>query len=73
MRNKFMAKELCMYINHSKAVPDSTTLRIALHQLTRPSAVSTDPDCTCSRARSMEEKLTGVLIILSILALILTL
>jgi hypothetical protein len=67
-----MEKEIYMSVNHSKVVPDSNNLRLWLHQLTRPSAVPTGPDCTFSRTRSTEEKLTGVLIILSILALILT-
>lgn len=67
-----MTKELCMFGNHSKVLPDSNNLRLALHQLTRPSTVSAGQDCTFSHARSIEEKLTGVLIILSILALILT-
>lgn len=62
-----------MFGSHSKVLPDSNNLRLALHQLlTRPSTVSAVPDCTFSRGRSTEEKLTGILIILSILALILT-
>jgi hypothetical protein len=68
-----MTKELCMSGSHSKALLNSNNLRLSLHPLTRPSALSAGPDCTFSRARSTEEKLTGVLIILSILALILTL
>lgn len=61
-----------MFANHSKLFPDSNSLRLAVSQITRHSDASEAPDRTCSPVRSAEEKLTGVLIILSILALILT-
>jgi hypothetical protein len=67
-----MEKELRMFANHSKLFPDINSLRPVVNQLTRPSSFSAGPDWTCSHVRSTEEKLTGVLIILSILALILT-
>jgi hypothetical protein len=62
-----------MFLNHSKSFPYVNALRLAVNHPTQSSTVPTDPDCAFSRARSAEEKLTGVLIILSILALILTL
>lgn len=68
-----MAKELSMFANHSKAFPDINSLRLAVSQIIRHADASATPDRTCSPVRSAEEKLTGVLIILSILALILTL
>ena len=61
-----------MFANHSKLFPDINSLRPVVNQLTCPSDVAAGQDCTCSPVRSTEEKLTGVLIILSILALILT-
>ncbi len=61
-----------MFANRSKLFPDSNTLRLILNPLSRHSAVPAGPDYTGSHLRSREEKLTGVLIILSILALILT-
>jgi hypothetical protein len=61
-----------MFGSLAKVLPDNNTLRLAMHQLTRPSTVSAGQGGTFSRARSTEEKLTGILIILSILALILT-
>jgi hypothetical protein len=68
----YLEKELCMFSNQSKLFPDSNTLRLILNQLSRNSAAPAGPDYTGSHLRSREEKLTGVLIILSILALILT-
>jgi hypothetical protein len=67
-----MKKGVRMFINHSKLCADSNSLRLAVNRMTRPSALTAHPDCTCSPVRSREEKLTVVLIILSILALILT-
>ena len=61
-----------MFANRSKLFPDNNTLRLILNPLSRHSAVPASPDYTGSHLRSREEKLTGVLIILSILALILT-
>jgi hypothetical protein len=61
-----------MFANHSKLFPDSNLLRPILNQLSRHSAVPAGTDYNSSHVRSREEKLTGVLIILSILALILT-
>lgn len=61
-----------MFVNHLKLCADSNSLRLAVNRLTRPSAAHADPDCTCSPVRSTQQKLTGVLIVLSILALILT-
>ncbi len=57
---------------HSKILSDSDSLKLPLHQPSRPSAVSAGPEYAFFRARSAEEKLTAMLIILSILALILT-
>ena len=61
-----------MIVDHLKVCVDGSSLRLPMNRLTRPATAHTDPDCTSSPIRSMHEKLTGVLIILSILALILT-
>lgn len=61
-----------MFLNYSKSFPYSNDLRLAVNQSTLPSTTPAVPDCAFSRTRSAEEKLTGILIILSILALILT-
>jgi hypothetical protein len=72
LNSKRIAKELLMFLNYSKSFPYSNDLRLAVNQSTQPATAPAVPDCTFSRARGAEEKLTGILIILSILALILT-